>query len=43
MGGSHALRPGALVGLTAGACAAVTAAMVIVPSVHLATASRRSA
>ena len=36
MGGSHALRPGTLVGLTAGACAAVTAAMVIVPSVHLA-------
>jgi signal transduction histidine kinase len=36
MGGSHALRPGTLVGLTAAACAAVTAAIVMVPSVHLA-------
>src|SRR3954454_19645672 len=36
MGGSHVLRPRTLVGLTAGAGAAVTAALVTVPSIHLA-------
>jgi signal transduction histidine kinase len=36
MGGSNALRPRTLVGLTAGACAAVTAGLVLVPTVHLA-------
>jgi hypothetical protein len=36
MGGSHVLRPRTLVGLTAGVCAAVTAVMVTVPSIHLA-------
>lgn len=36
MGGSHVLRPRTLVGLTAGAGAAITAALVVVPSIHLA-------
>src|SRR3954447_21800001 len=36
MGGSEVLRPRTLVWLTAGACAAVTAVVVAVPSIHLA-------
>jgi signal transduction histidine kinase len=36
MGGTEALRPRTLVGLTASACAAVTAAIVTVPAIHLA-------